>query len=152
MFVASLAGIPALATLLATTGMVGTAVRLGGFLAGAVELVGVALGLLLCAAVSRAVTSAFATALRSRRARDLATVLLAVVAALLGPIQLLALAGVQHADWDRIAAVARLVAWTPLGAPYSMGLGCRRGPGLGRTDQARDRPGHHRRPAVVVVR
>jgi ABC-2 type transport system permease protein len=122
MFVASLAGIPALATLLATAGMVGTAVRLGGFLAGAVELVGVALGLLLCAAVSRAVTSAFATALRSRRARDLATVLLAVVAALLGPIQLLALAGAQHADWDRIAAVARLVAWTPFGAPYSMGL------------------------------
>jgi ABC-2 type transport system permease protein len=34
----------------------------------------------------------------------------------------LALAGVQHADWDRIAAVARLIAWTPLGAPYSMGL------------------------------
>jgi ABC-2 type transport system permease protein len=122
MFVASLAGVPALATLLATTGMVGTAVRLGGFLAGTVELVGVVLGLLLCAALSRAVTSAFATALRSRRARDLATVLLAVVAGLLGPIQLLALAGVQHADWDRIAAVARLIAWTPLGAPYSMGL------------------------------
>jgi ABC-2 type transport system permease protein len=122
LFVASLAGIPALATLLATTGMVGTAVRLGGYPAGAVELVGVILGLLLCAAVSRAVTSAFATALRSRRARDLATVLLAVMAALLGPIQLLALAGAQHADWERIAGVARVVQWTPLGAPYSMGL------------------------------
>ena len=122
LFVASLVGVPALATLLATIGMVDTATRLGGVLAGVVELVGVVLGLLLCAAVSRAVTSAFATALRSRRARDLATVLLAVLAALLGPIQLLALAGAQRANWDRVAGVARVVEWTPLGAPYSMGL------------------------------
>jgi ABC-2 type transport system permease protein len=122
MFVASLAGVPALATLVATLGMVHTAARLGGPAAAVTQVVGVALGLLLCAAVSRAVTSAFATALRSRRARDLATVLLAVVAALLGPIQLLALAGVQRADWDRVADVARVVEWTPLGAPYSLGL------------------------------
>ena len=118
----SLAGVPALATLVATAGMVDTSARLGGVGAALTELVGIVLGLLLCAAVSRSVTSAFATALRSRRSRDLATVLLAVVAALLGPLQLLALAGAQHADWDRIAGVARVVGWTPLGAPYSMGL------------------------------
>jgi ABC-2 type transport system permease protein len=122
MFVASLAGVPALASLGATLGMVDTAARLGGPAAAAVEVIGVALGLLLCAATSRAVTSAFATALRSRRARDLATVLLAALAALLGPIQLLALAGAQRADWDRVADVARVVQWTPLGAPYTMGL------------------------------
>jgi ABC-2 type transport system permease protein len=82
----------------------------------------VLLGLLLCAAVSRSVTSAFAGALRSRRARDLATVLLAVLVAMIGPLQLLALAGAQHADWDRVAGVARVVGWTPFGAPYSLGV------------------------------
>jgi ABC-2 type transport system permease protein len=122
MFAASLVGVPALATLVATMGMVHTAARLGGPVAAVVQLLGVLLGLLLCAAVSRAVTSAFATALRSRRARDVATMLLAVMAALLGPIQLLALAGLQRADWDRVADVAGAVGWTPLGAPYSVGL------------------------------
>jgi ABC-2 type transport system permease protein len=122
MLAASLVGVPAIATLVATLGMVDAAARLGGPPAAGVQLLGIVLGLLICAAVSRAVTSAFATALRSRRARDLATVLLAVVAALLGPIQLLALAGAQRADWDRIGDVAAVVGWTPLGAAYSMGL------------------------------
>jgi ABC-2 type transport system permease protein len=119
---ASLVGVPAAATLVATAGMVDTVARLGGAGAALAELAGILLGLLLCAAVSRAVTTAFATALRSRRARDLATVLLAVVAALLGPLQLAALAGAQRADWDRVADVATVVGWTPLGAPYSIGL------------------------------
>ena len=122
LFVASLAGLPAVATLVATGGMVDTARRLGGPFAGLAQLVGVVLGLLLCATISRSVTSAFATALRSRRARDLATILLAVVAALLGPLQLAAAAGAEHADWDRVADVAAVLSWTPLGAPYSMGL------------------------------
>jgi ABC-2 type transport system permease protein len=122
LLVASVVGVPAVATLVATAGMVDSAARLGGPGAALVELVGVLLGLLLCAAVSRAVTSAFASALRSRRARDLATVLLAVVAALLGPLQLVALAGAQRADWDRVADVARVVGWTPFGAPYGIGL------------------------------
>lgn len=122
LFAASLAGMPAVATLAGTLGMVDSAARLGGPVAALAELVGVVTGLLLCAAISRALTSAFATALRSRRARDLATVLLAVVAALLGPLQLAALAGAQNADWDGIARVADVVAWTPLGAPYTLGL------------------------------
>ena len=58
-------------------------------------------GLLLCVAASRAVTSAFATMLRSRRVRDLAAVLLAVPAALLGPLQVFGLAALQRADWTR---------------------------------------------------
>ncbi|MEV8506648.1 ABC transporter permease [Actinoplanes sp. NPDC051475] len=119
---AALVGVPAAATFAATLGMVHATARLGGAGAALVELAGVTTGLLLCAAVSRAVTSAFATALRSRRARDLATVLLAATAALLGPLQLAALAGAQHADWERVGGVADVVAWTPLGAPYSMGL------------------------------
>jgi ABC-2 type transport system permease protein len=122
LFASSVVGIPAIATLAATLGMVDTAARLGGPLAALTELVGVVLGLLLCVAVSRSVTSAFATALRSRRGRDLATLFLALTAALLGPLQLLALAGAERADWDRVGAVAGVVQWTPFGAPYSMGL------------------------------
>jgi ABC-2 type transport system permease protein len=118
---ASVAGVPALATLAATAGTVHSAAALGGPAAVLAQALGVVLGLLLCAAVSRSVTSAFATALRSRRARDTATVLLAVVAALLGPLQLLALAGAQNANWDRVRMVAGVAGWTPLGAPYALG-------------------------------
>ncbi len=122
LFVASLAGVPAVATFAATLGMVDSAARLGGPGAALIGFVGVVTGILLCAAISRSLTSAFATALRSRRARDLATVLLACVAALLGPLQLAALAGAENADWDGLARVAGVVAWTPFGAPYSVGL------------------------------
>jgi ABC-2 type transport system permease protein len=122
LFVAAMVGLPALATLAATAGMVDAAARLGGTVAALTEVVGVLLGLFLCVAVSRAVTSAFATALRSRRSRDLAAIMLALLAAAIGPLQLAALAGAQRADWDTVGAVARVVAWTPLGAPYSIGL------------------------------
>ncbi len=122
LFAAALVGLPAVSMLLATTGLVVAAARLGGAGAAVAAAVGIAAGLLLCVAISRSVTSAFATALRSRRARDLAAVALAVVAALLGPLQLVALAGARNADWDRLAVVARVVGWTPLGAPYTMGL------------------------------
>ncbi len=102
--------------------MVDTAARLGGPLAGLAQAVGVVCGLLLCVLLSRAVTSAFATALRSRRARDLATIMLAVVAASVGPLQLLLLGLLDKADWDNVAGIAEVTGWTPLGAPYSMGL------------------------------
>lgn len=118
----ALIGLPALATLAATAGMVDTAARLGGVFAGLAQAVGVVVGLLLCVLLSRAVTSAFATALRSRRARDLATIMLAVVAASVGPLQLLLLGLLDKADWDNVAGIARITGWTPLGAPYSLGL------------------------------
>ncbi|WP_123678370.1 ABC transporter permease [Couchioplanes caeruleus] len=122
LLVASLVGLPALATFAGTLGMVHTAARLGGPAAALTELVGVATGLLLCAAISRAVTSAFSTALRSRRARDLATVLLAATAALIGPLQFAAIAAAECADWGLVGTVADVVGWTPLGAPYSLGI------------------------------
>jgi ABC-2 type transport system permease protein len=122
LFVAALVGLPAGSMLIATTGLILSAGQLGGAGAAVTAAVGVISGLLLCVAVSRAVTSAFATALRSRRARDLAAIALAVVAALLGPLQLIALAGARSADWDRLVQVARVLGWTPLGAPYTMGL------------------------------
>jgi len=122
LFAAALTGLPALATLAATAGMVDSAARLGGTAAAVAQLVGVLAGLLLCVAVSRSVTSAFATALRSRRSRDLAAIALAVLAAALGPLQLAALAGAQRANWDTIAGIAQVIGWTPIGAPYSLGV------------------------------
>ncbi len=119
---AALAGIPALATLAATAGTVDTAARLGGPGAAGAQVVGIICGLLLCVALSRATTSAFASALRSRRSRDLATILLAVVAASIGPAQLLVLGLVRRADWDSVATLATVAGWTPLGAPYTLGL------------------------------
>ncbi|MFI6227004.1 ABC transporter permease [Micromonospora echinospora] len=122
LFAAALVSVPAVATLLAMTGLVLTSGLLGGTAAAVAAAVGVVAGLLLCVAASRAITSAFATMLRSRRVRDLAAVLLAVLAALLGPLQLVVLAAVQDADWDRLAGVARVVGWTPFGAPWTVGI------------------------------
>ncbi|MEW2382541.1 ABC transporter permease [Micromonospora sp. NPDC047707] len=122
LFAAALVSVPAVAVLLALSGLVVTAGALGGWSAALVQAVGVVAGLLLCVAAARAVTSAFATMLRSRRVRDLAAVLLAVVAALLGPLQLAATAALRDADWDRFASVATVVGWTPFGAPWTAGI------------------------------
>jgi ABC-2 type transport system permease protein len=120
--VAALIGLPALATLAATAGTVYTSARLGGPGAALAQLLGIVGGLLLCVTVSRSVISAFATALRSRRARDLATILLAMVAASLGPVQLLLLGLLNQADWASVELIAEVVGWTPVGAPYTVGL------------------------------
>ncbi|RAO49746.1 hypothetical protein GAR06_00739 [Micromonospora saelicesensis] len=122
LFVAALISVPVLAVLIATFGLVLTAWSLGGWSAGLVAVVGVLAGILLCVAASRAVTSAFATMLRSRRVRDLAAVLLAVTAALLGPLQVFGLAALREADWTRLTGVATVIGWTPLGAPWTVGI------------------------------
>ncbi|MEV0899596.1 ABC transporter permease [Actinoplanes sp. NPDC049802] len=122
MTAAALAGLPALATLAATAGTVDSAARLGGVGAALAALLGIVCGLLLCVLLSRAVISAFATALRSRRARDLATIMLAVVTASIGPMELALLGLLNRADWDAVAGIAEVTGWTPLGAPYSMGV------------------------------
>lgn len=122
LFAAALVSVPTIAVLLALSGLVVTAGAMGGWFAAVVAAVGVVAGLLLCVAAARAVTSAFATALRSRRVRDLAAVLLAVLAALLGPLQLLGVAALGDADWDRLDGVAEVVGWTPFGAPWTAGI------------------------------
>jgi ABC-2 type transport system permease protein len=122
LYAAALVSVPVVAVLIAVSGLVVTAAALGGWSAALVEAVGVVAGMLLCVVASRAVTSAFATMLRSRRVRDLAAVLLAVVAALLGPLQIAVLAAVRQADWDRLTGVARVIGWTPFGAPWTAGI------------------------------
>ncbi|MCM0675182.1 ABC transporter permease [Micromonospora phytophila] len=122
LFTAALVSVPAVAVLLALLGLVVTAAALGGWSAALVAVVGVLAGLLLCVAAARAVTSAFATMLRSRRVRDLAAVLLALTAALLGPLQLVGVAALRETDWDRLSGVAEVVGWTPFGAPWTAGI------------------------------
>lgn len=122
LLVASLTGIPAAGVLLATSGLLVPAGVHGGPVAVAAQALGVAGGLLLCLAAGRAVTSALASVLRSRRIRDLTWVLIACVAGLLGPLQLLISSAVARAEWDRLATVASVLGWTPLAAPYTVGL------------------------------
>ncbi|MGC5032427.1 ABC transporter permease [Micromonospora sp. DT229] len=122
LFTAALVSVPTIAVLLALSALVVNAGVFGGWSAAVVAALGVILGMLLCVAAARAVTSAFATMLRSRRVRDLAAVLLAVAAALLGPLQLAGLAALRDADWDRLAGVATVVGWTPFGAPWTVGI------------------------------
>ncbi|HEU4421530.1 MAG TPA: ABC transporter permease [Pilimelia sp.] len=119
---AGLIGIPAAATAVATGGSILAVAALGGWVAALVQAVGVAAGLLLCLTISRSVTSGFATLLRSRRMRDLAAIILALFAALLAPIQISIMAAMERADLDQLVMIARVVGWTPLGAPYTAGL------------------------------
>lgn len=119
---AAMVGIPALAAVVATSGLVIAAALLGGWAAAVVQVAGTIAGLILCVAASRAVTSAFATMLRSRKVRDLAAILLACLAALLGPVQIGVMALAENADWDRLLGPARVIGWTPLAAPYTMGV------------------------------
>ncbi|MEV4213240.1 ABC transporter permease [Micromonospora sp. NPDC049662] len=122
LFAAALVSVPVLAASIASLGLVLTAWALGGWSAGVVAVLGVLAGLLLCVAASRAVTSAFASMLRSRRVRDLAAVLLAVTAALLGPLQVFGLAALRQTDWTRLTGAASVLGWTPLGAPWTAGI------------------------------
>lgn len=121
LLVAALLGVPAAGTLLATSGLAVGAGLAGGPLPALVAAIGVLLGLLLCVVVSRAVTSGFARALRARRTRDLAAVLLAVLAASLGPIQFLLTSGAEQVGTARLEAIAGVLGWTPLAAPYVVG-------------------------------
>ncbi|BCB80687.1 hypothetical protein GCM10022251_01680 [Phytohabitans flavus] len=119
---AAMIGVPALAAVVATSGLVIAAALLGGWVAAVVQAVGTVAGLILCIVASRAVTSAFATMLRSRRVRDMAAILLACVAALIGPVQIGVVALLENADWQRLLGPARVIGWTPLAAPYTMGI------------------------------
>lgn len=122
LLIGALLGIPAVVTLLATAGLVVGAAWRGGPAAAVAQVGGILLALLLCVTLSRAATSAFAALLRARRTRDLAAVVLALLAALAGPLQIGVVAFVGGADLDDLARVAEVLGWTPLGAPYLVGF------------------------------
>jgi ABC-2 type transport system permease protein len=118
MLAAAFVGIPAVATGVALLGLVlGGALR-GGLPAAGVALAGGAIALLFCVAGSRALTSAFASMLRSRRVRDLAAILLALLASSIAPLQLAITGLLRSGDVDQAVRFARVLAWTPLAAPY----------------------------------
>jgi ABC-2 type transport system permease protein len=127
MLTAALVGVPATATSIALLGLaVGGAVRAGP--GGAVVgLLGAALGLLLCVVLSRALTSALSAMLRSRRVRDLTAVLIALLSASIGPINLLFNSTASHARLAPALRVARILDWTPFAAgfvtPYDIAAG-----------------------------
>jgi ABC-2 type transport system permease protein len=120
MIAAAFVGIPALATLVGTSGLVVAAAIRFSALEAVAAFVGVVVGLLLGVVASRAVTSAFANMLRSRRVRDLAAVIIAVLASGIGPLQWGIMATVGHGSVGQAVRVADVLAWTPLGAPYQL--------------------------------
>jgi ABC-2 type transport system permease protein len=127
MLAAACIGIPGAATAVALIGIVvAGALRAGpgGLLVG---LLGALLSLLLCVVISRAVTSAFAALLRSRRVRDLTAIVLALFAASMGPLQLVLSSVVTNTTLGPALGVARVLGWTPLAAgfvaPYDIAAG-----------------------------
>ncbi len=121
LLVAGAIGVPGAATVLVALGLVVTWSRSVPLTLAA--LVATVLGVLTCLLVSRAATSAFAAFLASRRFRDLAFVLLALVGAgfAIGGNLLGGLAG---AGPDRLraalATAAEIVGWTPFGWAWSV--------------------------------
>ncbi|MBW9210895.1 hypothetical protein KV102_11475 [Mumia sp. zg.B53] len=82
-------------------------------------VVGAVLGVALCAVGSRTITAVMAPLVERRRFREIAVVLVLVPVLMLGPLvgQLFGrLSGVR--DW--LPDVAGVLAWTPLGAPWSL--------------------------------
>ena len=98
MLAAAFVGVPAVATLFATAGLVVAAAIRFGWSAAGVSLLGIVAGLVLGVVASRAVTSAFAALLRSRRVRDLAAVVIALLASSIGPLQWLITAAIQRGN------------------------------------------------------
>lgn len=113
-----LIGIPGVATLLVALATVGTWSR--GLLPAGAALAGAALGVLTCIVLSKVVTTATASLAASRRFKDISGVVFMIPLILLGPI----VAGVSQgitASAGFLPDFARTLAWTPLGAAWSLG-------------------------------
>ncbi|MEU7865772.1 ABC transporter permease [Dactylosporangium sp. NPDC049140] len=118
MLAAAFVGIPPVVTLLATLGSVIGAAIYGGVAAAIVAVLGAAVGMGVCVAASRAVTSAFARMLRSRRVRDLAALLIALMGISCNPVFQLVFALIQRGESRQATMVGEVLSWTPLAAPY----------------------------------
>lgn len=135
MAAAALVGIPATVTAIVFGASVISDTARGGLLPGLFALVGVIGTLLFCVVGSRALTSALAGALRARRTRDIASVLVAVMAASCGPLQFGASRLVSGSDLSPLARVVHVLGWTPLAAGFAAPFDAANGewlPALGR--------------------
>ena len=117
---AAFVGVPALTTFLATGGLAVAATVRYGVLVGLVSLACVVGGLLLGVLASRALTSAFAAMLRSRRMRALAAIFIAVGASMGAPLQWFITAMIANGSMSQALDIARVLAWTPPGAAYAI--------------------------------
>lgn len=114
---AGLVGVPGVATVL-----LGAASGLAWWRDPAALVAGVvggALGVALCVVGSRTVTTLLAPLIGGRRFREVAAVLAIVPLMLIGPLVLGVTAGLA-AVADALPAVADVVGWTPLGAPWAL--------------------------------
>jgi ABC-2 type transport system permease protein len=127
MLAAACIGIPSVATAVALLGVVIAGALRAGAAGLLVGLLGALLSLLLCVVISRAVTSALAALLRSRRVRDLTAIVLALFAASMGPLQLVLSSMLTNTTLGPALGVARVLGWTPLAAgfvaPYDIAAG-----------------------------
>jgi len=114
----ALVGIPGVATALALVGLAIAGGLRAGVAGAVVGVLGAVLALLLCVTMSGAVTSAFAGLLRTRRVRDLAAVLLAALAASIGPLNLVLSSTLANAKLTPALRLARVLGWTPLSAGF----------------------------------
>ncbi|WP_412541249.1 ABC transporter permease [Longispora sp. K20-0274] len=111
-------GVPAAATLIATSGLVVAGFAKGGPVGGITAALGVALGVATCVVGSRAVTSGFAAALRSRRSRDLALIGVTLSLTLIGPMISLSTNAMARGDAESIKSGMKIVGFSPLAAPF----------------------------------
>jgi ABC-2 type transport system permease protein len=119
MLAAAAVSIPVVATTVALAGLVVAGSIRGGVVPASVAVVGAVLAILVCVLGSRALTSAFASMLRSRKVRDLAAVLLVLLASSVGPAQLALLPILRTGNADEALRVSRILEWTPLAAPFT---------------------------------
>lgn len=111
-------GIPGMATLIAALGTVGTWWRSAPSVVGA--LLGAVLGVITCIVLSKVVTTATAGLASSRRFKDVSSIVLFIPLVLLGPIMGGVVSGVRGSA-DYLPVLARTIAWTPIGAAWSLG-------------------------------
>ncbi len=115
---AGLIGIPGAATSLVALATVGTWWR--GLPGAAGALAGAVLGVLTCVVLSRVVTTATAGLANSRRFKDVSAIAFLVPLVLTGPI----VAGVARGiagSAGFVTELARVLAWTPVGAAWALG-------------------------------
>jgi ABC-2 type transport system permease protein len=128
LLVAGLFGIPGLATVLMSLGLLLTWSRSLTLTLAAV--VAVPLGVATCFLLSRTATAAFTQALASRRFRDFAAVALALVGASIGIVSNLISGGASgdpQAALRLLHSVGRAFGWTPVGWAWSLPADVARG-------------------------
>jgi ABC-2 type transport system permease protein len=124
---AALIGVPGVATILVSAGLVVTWARTG--LLTAAALVAFPLGVLSCVLLARVATSALAAVLASRRFRDLVVVGFALFGLVVGLAGNLLSRSAATPDQLRqlLATIARILGWLPLGWAWSIPADIARG-------------------------